>query len=262
MSSLPWFLDLTFQVPMQYCSLQHRILLSSPDTFTTEHHFRFGPAASFFLGLLGVLLCSFQVAYWTPSDLRTHFSVSYLPVLLYSSWDSHGKYTGVVCHSLLQWITFCQNSLLWPIRLGWPYTTWLRASSGYASPCSMTRHWSMKGIYSRRIRSRILKRYWHLCLWQHCTTAKRWKQSTIHLWTDEWIKKMWYKHSVGLPWWSSGWESTCWCGDHGFDPCSGKIPHTLGQLSLGCHNYQVSAPSHLCSTREGTEIRSMHHSKK
>ena len=181
---------------------------------------------------------------------------------LYSSWDSHGKYTGVVCHSLLQWITFCQNSLLWPIRLGWPYTTWLRASSGYASPCSMTRHWSMKGIYSRRIRSRILKRYWHLCLWQHCTTAKRWKQSTIHLWTDEWIKKMWYKHSVGLPWWSSGWESTCWCGDHGFDPCSGKIPHTLGQLSLGCHNYQVSAPSHLCSTREGTEIRSMHRSKK
>ena len=133
MSSLPWFLDLTFQVPMQYCSLQHRILLSSPDTFTTEHHFRFGPAASFFLGLLGVLLCSFQVAYWTPSDLRTHFSVSYLSVLLYSSWDSH-KYTGVVCHSILQWITFCQNSPLWPIRLGWPYTTWLIASSSYEAP--------------------------------------------------------------------------------------------------------------------------------
>ena len=49
------------------------------------------------------------------------------------------------------------------------------------SPCSMTMQWSMKGIYSRRIRSRILKRYWHLCLWQHYTTAKRWKQSTIHL---------------------------------------------------------------------------------
>ena len=27
---LPWFLDLTFQVPMQYCSLQHRTLLLSP----------------------------------------------------------------------------------------------------------------------------------------------------------------------------------------------------------------------------------------
>ena len=30
-------MDLTFQVPMQYCSLQHWILLSPPDTSTTEH---------------------------------------------------------------------------------------------------------------------------------------------------------------------------------------------------------------------------------
>ena len=26
-SNLPWFMDLTFRVPMQHCSLQHRILL-------------------------------------------------------------------------------------------------------------------------------------------------------------------------------------------------------------------------------------------
>ena len=38
-SNLPWFTDLAFQVPMQYCSLQHRILLSSLDTSTTETHF-------------------------------------------------------------------------------------------------------------------------------------------------------------------------------------------------------------------------------
>ena len=31
----------------------------------------------------------------------------------------------VVCHSLLQWITFCQNSPLWPVLLGLPYKTWL-----------------------------------------------------------------------------------------------------------------------------------------
>ena len=55
-------------------------------------------------------------------------------VFLYSSWDSHGKYTGVVCHSLLQWILFCQNSPLWPIHHGWPYTAWLIASLNYASP--------------------------------------------------------------------------------------------------------------------------------
>ena len=32
--NLPWFLDLTLQVPIQYCSLQHRTLLPSPVTST------------------------------------------------------------------------------------------------------------------------------------------------------------------------------------------------------------------------------------
>ena len=62
-------MDLTFQVPIQYCSLQHQILLLSPDTSTTEYLIRFGPTASFILGLL-VILCSSPVAYWTPSDLE------------------------------------------------------------------------------------------------------------------------------------------------------------------------------------------------
>ena len=31
----------------------------------------------------------------------------------------------VVCHSLLQWITFCQTSPPQPICLGWPHTAWL-----------------------------------------------------------------------------------------------------------------------------------------
>ena len=61
-SNLPWFIDLISQVPMQYCSLQHQILFSSPDTPTTEHHFRFGPATSFFPELL-VVLCSFPAVY-------------------------------------------------------------------------------------------------------------------------------------------------------------------------------------------------------
>ena len=46
---------------------------------------------------------------------------------LYCSWGSHGKYTGVVCHSLFQWITFCHNSPVWPICLGWPCTACLIA---------------------------------------------------------------------------------------------------------------------------------------
>ena len=35
----------------------------------------------------------------------------------------------------------------------------------------------------------------------------------------------------GLPWWRSGWESTCQCRGHGFKPWSGKIPHAVEQLS-------------------------------
>ena len=43
----------------------------------------------------------------------------------YCSWGSQGKNAEVVCHSLLQWTTFCQTSPPWPGRLGWPHTAWL-----------------------------------------------------------------------------------------------------------------------------------------
>ena len=55
---------------MKYCLLQHWSLLLSPYISTTEHHFCFGPAASFFLELLVIALHSSPVAYMTPSDLR------------------------------------------------------------------------------------------------------------------------------------------------------------------------------------------------
>ena len=31
----------------------------------------------------------------------------------------------MVCHSLLQWTTFCQTSPPWPTHLGWPHMAWL-----------------------------------------------------------------------------------------------------------------------------------------
>ena len=65
-SNLSWFTDLTFQVPMQYCSLQHQTLLPSPVTSTAGHFFHFGSASSFFLELF---LCSSPVAYWAATDL-------------------------------------------------------------------------------------------------------------------------------------------------------------------------------------------------
>ena len=60
---------------------------------------------------------------------RFHLSLSYLFAFSYCSWGCfQEKNTEVVCHCLLQWTTFCQNSPPWPVCLGWPYTAWLIVS--------------------------------------------------------------------------------------------------------------------------------------
>ena len=72
-SNLPWFMDLTFQVLMQYYSLQHRTLLPSLVTSTTGRCFCFGFVSSFFLELF---LHWSPVAYWASTDPgRTSFIV-------------------------------------------------------------------------------------------------------------------------------------------------------------------------------------------
>ena len=72
-SNFPWFMDLTFQVPMHYCSLQHQILLLSPVPSTTRCCFCFGSISSFFLELF---LHWCPIAYWAPSDLgSSSFSI-------------------------------------------------------------------------------------------------------------------------------------------------------------------------------------------
>ena len=43
----------------------------------------------------------------------------------------------------------------------------------------------------------------------------------------QWVKKK----VIGLPWWSSGWESACQSRGQGFDPWSGKIEYAKEQLS-------------------------------
>ena len=84
--------------------------------------FSFSSVSSFFLKLF---LHWSPVAYWAPTNLGVHLSVSYLFAFSYCSWGSQGNNTEVLCHSLLQRATFCQNSLPWTVRLGWPYTVWL-----------------------------------------------------------------------------------------------------------------------------------------
>ena len=126
---------------MYYCYLEHQTLLSPPDTSTTELHSCFGPASSFLLELFVIALCPSPVTYWTfgPGEL-----IFQCPIFSYCPWESPDKNIGVVCHFLLQWTMFCQNFSLWPIRLRWPYISWLIASLSYISSFATTRLWSMK----------------------------------------------------------------------------------------------------------------------
>ena len=89
-SNLPWFVDLTFQVPIQYYCLKCQTLLLSPVTSTTEYCFFFGSIPSFFLELF---LHRSPVAYWAPTYLgSSSFSVLSFCFFILSMWFSRQKY--------------------------------------------------------------------------------------------------------------------------------------------------------------------------
>lgn len=111
-----WVPSIQGSYAMQCFSVQLQILLSSPDTSTVACLFCFGPVSFILSGTIS------NCPPLLPSRItgplltwRTHLSVSYLCVFLYSSWGSHSKYTGMPCHSLLYWIMFYHNSQLWSI---------------------------------------------------------------------------------------------------------------------------------------------------
>ena len=124
-SNMPWLMNLTFQVPIQYCSLHHQTWLQSPVTATAGCCFCFGSISSFFLELF---LHHSPVAYWALPTWGVHLSVSYLFALSCCSCSCQGKNAGVFCQSLLQLTTFCQNSPPWPVCLGWSYRACLIVS--------------------------------------------------------------------------------------------------------------------------------------
>ena len=118
-SNLPWFMDLTFQVPLQYCSLQHRTLLLSPVTYKTGYYFCFGSISSFFLELF---LHWSPIAYWAPTDLgSSYFSfLSFWLFILFMEFSRQEYWSGLpfpspVDHVLsklstmthLSWVALC-----------------------------------------------------------------------------------------------------------------------------------------------------------
>ena len=118
-SNLHWFMDLTFQVPMQYCSLQHRTLLLSPVTSTTGCCFCFGSIPSFFLELFLYLS---PVAYCVPTDLgSSSFSVlSFCLFILFVGFSRWEYWSDLPFPSPVDHIY--QTSPPCPGRLGWPHT--------------------------------------------------------------------------------------------------------------------------------------------
>ena len=115
-------MDLTFQVPIQYCSLQHRTLLLSPVTSTTRYYFCFGSIPSFFLELF---LHWSPVAYWAPTNPGSSlFSIlSFRLFILFMGFLRQEYWSGLPFPSPVDHIH--QASPPWPSRLGWPHMAWL-----------------------------------------------------------------------------------------------------------------------------------------
>ena len=133
--NLPWFMDLTFQVPMQYCSLEHRALLPSPVTSTTKCCFWFGSVSSFFLELF---LHSSPVAYWTPTDLgSSSFSVlSFCLFILFMGFSRQEYWSGLPFPSPVDHILSDLSTMTCPSWVAaHSMVYWVRQGCG---PCDQT----------------------------------------------------------------------------------------------------------------------------
>ena len=115
-SNLPWFVDLTFQVPM------HQTLLLSPVTSTTGYCFCFGSIPSFFLELF---LHWSPVAFWAPTvQGSSSFSVlSFHLFILFRGFSRQEYWSGLPFPSPVDHI-LSDLSTMTP-RLGCPHTAWL-----------------------------------------------------------------------------------------------------------------------------------------
>ena len=137
-SNLPWFMDLTFQVPMQYCSYSIGLYFHHLSHAQLSVVFALAPSLR---SVLELFIHWSTVAFWLLLTWGVHLSVSCLFAFSYCSWGSQDKNIVMVCHSLLQWTTVCQNSPPWPIHLGWPYTACLIVSLSLTRLWSMWSHW-------------------------------------------------------------------------------------------------------------------------
>ena len=123
-SNLPWFMDLTFQVPVPYCSLQLQTLLLLPVPSTIGCCFCFVLVSLVFLELF---LHWSPVAYWEPTDLgNSSFSVlSFCPFILFMGFSWQEYWSGLpflfsVAHILSELSTMTRS--FWVALHGIPHS--------------------------------------------------------------------------------------------------------------------------------------------
>ena len=108
-SILPWFMDPTLKLPMQYFSLQHETLLSPPDTSTPEHHSLLWSCCFILTGATSVKNWPpfFPLAYQTPSDLGSSSS-NIISICLFSQFR-YTKYLWLWHYEIF----FCSTAILY-----------------------------------------------------------------------------------------------------------------------------------------------------
>ena len=93
-SHLPWFMDLTFQVPMQYCFLQHQTMLSITSHIHNWVLFLLWLHPFILSGVISPLV---SVAYWAPTDLgSSSFSIlSFCLFILFMGFSRQEYWSGL-----------------------------------------------------------------------------------------------------------------------------------------------------------------------
>ena len=135
-SSLPWYMDLTFQIPMQYCHLQHWTLLSPPDTSTTGIVSTLSQPPQSFWSYFSCL-----VSYWAPTNLgSSSFSVvSFCLFILFMGFSRKECWSGLPFPSPVDHILS---------ELSMTHPSWMALHCLAHSFIEWTRLWSMWSIWS------------------------------------------------------------------------------------------------------------------
>ena len=140
-SSLPWFMDLTFQAPVQCC------YFSTGFTFTTRHIHN----SVLFPLWLSLFILSGAISLLFPSSILDTYWPGGFIFQCHIFLPFHTVH-GVLKARILQWFAilffsgphFVRTLHYDPSILDGPTTAWLIASLSYASPFTTVRLWSMK----------------------------------------------------------------------------------------------------------------------